>query len=98
MSSGATLEQALSGLSPLVDRYVTRDRVRRYMMALASTPAPSTAATAMRLPVLKKLLEDDGAFLDGKFRLEGGLRRCRQPCHLDRQFEQREAALVFRPS
>jgi hypothetical protein len=71
MSSGATLEQALSGLTPLVDRYVTRDRVRRYIMALASTPAPSTAATAMRLPVLKKLLEDDGAFLNGKLRLEG---------------------------
>ena len=70
MSLGATLEQAVSGLRPLVDRYVTRDRVRRYVAALAGTPAPSTAAAALRLPVLKKLLENDGAFLDSRFRLE----------------------------
>jgi putative aminopeptidase FrvX len=70
MSLGATLEQAVSGLRPLVDRYVTRDRVRRYVAALAGTPAPSTAAAAMRLPILRKLLEDDGAFLNSRLRLD----------------------------
>ena len=65
-----SLERALSDLRPLVDKYVTRDRVRKYLVALVNAPAPSTAAAAMRVPVLKRLLQADGAFDDGRLRLD----------------------------
>jgi hypothetical protein len=65
MSAAESLERALSNLRPLVDKYVTRDRVRKYLAALIDVPAPSTAAAAMRVPVLKRLLEADSAF-DGE--------------------------------
>ncbi len=64
------LEEALSALRPRVDRHVTPDRVRRYLSALVDTPAPSTAAGAMRVPVLKRLLAADGAFDSGRLRLD----------------------------
>jgi hypothetical protein len=70
MSDAPTLETALGALRPRVDRYVTSDRVRRYLSALVDTPAPSTAAGAMRVPVLNRLLAADGAFDTGRLRLD----------------------------
>jgi hypothetical protein len=70
MSDSPTLEAALTALRPRVDRYVTSDRVRKYLSALVDTPAPSTAASAMRVPVLKRLLAADGAFDAGRLRLD----------------------------
>jgi hypothetical protein len=46
-------------LRPATDAHITRDRVRRYLSAIADTPAPSTAASALRVPVLRQLLEQD---------------------------------------
>jgi len=70
MSDAPTLEAALSALRSRVDRCVTSDRVRRYLSALVDTPAPSTAAGAMRVPVLNRLLAEDGAFDTGRLRLD----------------------------
>ena len=65
-----SLEAALIALRPRVDRHVTSDRVRRYLSALVDTPAPSTAAGAMRVPILNRLLAADGAFDSGRLRLD----------------------------
>jgi hypothetical protein len=70
MSDAMSLEAALSALRPRVDRHVTPDRVRRYLSALVDAPAPSTAAGAMRVPVLKGLLAADGALDTGDLRLD----------------------------
>jgi hypothetical protein len=48
-------------LRPQVDSHITLDRIRRYTFAIADMPAPSTAASAFRTPVLKRLLGEDGA-------------------------------------
>jgi hypothetical protein len=69
-SQTPSLEDALSALRARVDRHVTRDRVRTYLSALVDTPAPSTAAGAMRVPVLNRLLAADGAFDSGRLRLD----------------------------
>lgn len=50
----------LASLRPLVERHATPERVRRYLRALSDVPAPSGAASALRAPVLKRLLRDDG--------------------------------------
>ena len=70
MSDAISLEAALGALRPRVDRHVTSERVRRYLSALVDTPAPSTAAGAMRVPVLNRLLAADGAFDSGRLRLD----------------------------
>lgn len=70
MTETGSLEEALSALCPLVDRHVTRERVRTYLSALVDAPAPSTAAAALRVPVLRRLLDADGAFGDGRLRLD----------------------------
>ncbi len=54
------IESVFDGLRPAVDAYVTRDRVRQYLAAIADIPAPSTAASALRGPVIRGLLEADG--------------------------------------
>ena len=51
----------LTALQRHVDEHVTLERIRHYTFAIADTPAPSTAAAAMRTPVLKRLLADDHA-------------------------------------
>jgi hypothetical protein len=51
----------LEPLRPQVDAHITLERIRRYTFAIADMPAPSTAASAMRTPVLKRLLTDDVA-------------------------------------
>jgi hypothetical protein len=70
MSHAGSLEAAMNALRSRVDRHVTRDRVRRYLSALVDAPAPSTAAAAMRVPVLNTLLASDGAFNTGRLRLD----------------------------
>ena len=65
-----SLEVALIALRPRVGCHVTSDRVRRYLSALVDTPAPSTAAGAMRVPILNRLLAADGAFDSGRLRLD----------------------------
>ncbi len=50
----------MAALRSLVDAHITTDRVRRYLAQLCDTPAPSTAASAFRTPVLKALLRGDG--------------------------------------
>lgn len=63
------LAQALHALRPAVERHITRARVRRYLAALVDTPAPSTAASALRTPVLRRLLDQDGAFAEARLHL-----------------------------
>lgn len=58
------LEHAIEALKPVVDSHITGERVARYLTAIANTPAPSTAASAMRTPVLRRLLQEDGAIGD----------------------------------
>lgn len=65
------LAQALRALRPDVDRHVTRERVRRYLTALADTPAASTMASAIRTPILRQMLAQDGAFAGGRLHLHG---------------------------
>jgi hypothetical protein len=79
MSDAMNLEAALSALRPRVDRHVTPDRVRRYVSALVDTPAPSTAAGAMCVPILNRLLAADGAFDTGCLRLDPDFGSVRSP-------------------
>ena len=60
-ASSAKLRAAVEALRPAVDAYITPERVRRYLSQLCDTPAPSGAATAFRTPVMKALLQEDGA-------------------------------------
>lgn len=55
------LDADIERLRPAVDAYITGERMARYLKAIADTPAPSTAASAMRAPVLRGLLEADKA-------------------------------------
>ncbi|MBN9070193.1 MAG: M20/M25/M40 family metallo-hydrolase [Rhizobiales bacterium] len=78
LSSGLQdLGAGIDALRPMVDRHITRDRVERYLKAISDTPAPSTAASAMRAPVLRALLDEDGALggrldLDANYANTGG--------------------------
>lgn len=60
------LSDRIAALRPLVEAHVTAERIERYVTAIADTPAPSTAAAALRMPVLLDLLGADGV-LDDKF-------------------------------
>jgi putative aminopeptidase FrvX len=82
MNSLKTLRDTMYELHPLVERHVTRDRLRRYLIALMDAPAPSTAATAMRLPILRRLLDEDHAFQDGRLRLDADFRGAGSPAIL----------------
>ena len=73
------LDEALHALHADVERHVTRERVRRYLSALVDTPAPSTLAGAMRVPVLRRLLDDDGALGGGRLHLHGDFGRTGSP-------------------
>ena len=79
MSDLDELVPALHVLQEDVDRHVTRERVRRYLSALVDTPAPSTLAAAMRVPVLRRLLADDGALDSGRLHLHGDFGRTGSP-------------------
>jgi putative aminopeptidase FrvX len=51
----------LKKLQPLVDAYITPERLRRYLTSLSNAAAPSTAASAIRNSILKEHLRADGA-------------------------------------
>jgi Peptidase family M20/M25/M40 len=75
----ADLDSALGALENEVERHITRDRVRRYLEALIDTPAPSTLAAALRVPVLRRLLHQDGAFGDGRLHFHADFGRTGSP-------------------
>jgi putative aminopeptidase FrvX len=52
-----------------VEEHITTERVRRYLAELCDTPAPSTAASALRVPVLKRLLRADGVLDEPRLHL-----------------------------
>ena len=68
------LAASMAALRPLVDSHITPDRVLRYLSALAEAPAPSTAASAMRTPVLRGLLQADGALAGTRLTLDSNFR------------------------
>ena len=55
----------LSVLQPLVDSHITVERIRRYVGSISSVASPSTAASAFRGPILRKLLQETKAFENG---------------------------------
>ncbi len=63
-SALSKLDADIEKLQPIVDRYITGERIARYLKTIADMPAPSTAASAMRGPVLRELLEADDALSD----------------------------------
>ncbi len=79
MSDLDGLEPALRALQADVERHITRERVRRYLWTLVDTPAPSSLAATMRVPVLRHLLTDDGALEGGRLHLHGDFGRTGSP-------------------
>ncbi|SFQ03549.1 M20/M25/M40 family metallo-hydrolase [Tranquillimonas alkanivorans] len=70
--TGVQVERALrrcDEIRALVEAHVTPERMLRYVRALSDAPAPSGVASLMRTPVLRALLEEDGA-LGGRLALE----------------------------
>lgn len=55
---------------PLVEGYVTEDRVRYYLEAICTTSAPSTVASMCRSPVLQDLWASEKVSDDPRFRFE----------------------------
>lgn len=64
MTSKNALNSSVTAMQPNVDAYITTERIRRYLHAIADMPAPSTAASAFRTPLLGRLLCDDAALDD----------------------------------
>src|ERR1700730_8867832 len=60
--SGNQIVPVLMKLQPLVDAHISQERLRRYVTSISSAAAPSTAASAIRNPILKEHLREDGAF------------------------------------
>ncbi|WP_457938412.1 hypothetical protein [Mesorhizobium sp. 10J20-29] len=60
----------LDALRPLVEAHITRERVLHYLTALADAPAPSTAASTIRAPLLRGLLSSDGALGTSRLTLD----------------------------
>jgi putative aminopeptidase FrvX len=50
-----------SVLQPLVDSHITVERIRHYVASISSIAAPSTAASFLRGPILKELLQETKA-------------------------------------
>jgi hypothetical protein len=65
-----TLMSSLMALRPLIESHITPERVLRYLLALAEAPAPSTAASAIRAPILRDLLKQDGALAGTRLQLD----------------------------
>lgn len=65
-----SLAASVAELQSSVDSHITSDRVLRYLSAFANTPAPSTAASAMRGPVLRDLLQTDGVRFGARIALD----------------------------
>ncbi len=51
----------LQALQPLVDSHITVERIRRYVASISSVASPSTAASVLRGPILKELLQETKA-------------------------------------
>jgi putative aminopeptidase FrvX len=51
----------LSVLQPLVDSHITVERIRRYVASISSVASPSTAASCLRGPILRELLQETKA-------------------------------------
>lgn len=64
MASMNDLHSSIAAMQPDVDAYITTERIRRYLHAIADMPAPSTTASAFRTPLLRRLLRDDAALDD----------------------------------
>ena len=82
MSDLERLVPALQALRPEVDRHITPERVRRYLSALVDAPAPSTLAGPLRLPLLRRLLAEDGALGSGRLHLHPDFERTGSPAIL----------------
>jgi hypothetical protein len=52
----------LSALQPLVDSHITVERLRHYVTSLSAVASPSTAASVLRGPILRDLLQETNAF------------------------------------
>jgi putative aminopeptidase FrvX len=50
-----------SVLQPLVDSHITVERMRRYVASISSVASPSTAASFLRGPILRELLQETKA-------------------------------------
>jgi hypothetical protein len=61
---------SLQALRPLVEAQITPERVLRYLTAFANAPAPSTAASAIRAPLLRNLLHSDGLLGTSRLKLD----------------------------
>jgi putative aminopeptidase FrvX len=48
-------------LQPLVDSHITVERMRRYVASISSVASPSTAASFLRGPILRELLQETKA-------------------------------------
>jgi hypothetical protein len=72
--SGNQISSVLKKLQPLVDAHITPERLRRYVTSISSVATPSTAASAIRNPILKKLLREDGAFAGGYLHFQDNFR------------------------
>lgn len=66
MTSSSVLAESAERLRASVDRYITVERVRRYLQALTAVPAPSTASARLRGPVVETLLQEDGLLDSGR--------------------------------
>lgn len=75
MVSMNAAHRTVDALQPDIDAYITMERIRRYLHAIADMPAPSTAASAFRTPLLRKLLSDDRAFDDPRLHLRDNFER-----------------------
>jgi hypothetical protein len=64
------LAVSIAALRPSIEAHITPERTLRYLTALADAPAPSTAASAMRAPVLRDLLSADGVIAAGRLKLD----------------------------
>jgi hypothetical protein len=69
------LASEVERLRPLVDEYITADRVRAYLRAISDVPAPSTAASALRAPILKQLLAADSALTHPRLHFKSNFER-----------------------
>lgn len=71
----ASASERARALTPLIDRWVTPERVLRYVRELACVPAPSSAALEMRGPVLARLWTEDEALAADRLRIDADFGR-----------------------
>jgi putative aminopeptidase FrvX len=57
-SSVSSATAQLAALQPLVDAHITVERIRHYVTSISSVASPSTAASVLRGPILRELLQE----------------------------------------